>query len=358
MSIILVHNDISLQHIVLGVILSTLSIVGTVGNILILVVYTKSRESQISRIFIKLLAVMDLVVCLLIMPYTVVLNFAGNYSNLVCKLIEFIRHFVVVTSGMTLIGVAAERYVAICHPLKTRQECFWSRLLLAIVCTAAVAAFPATLFFSVNKTTVEGTVYIESCTFDSNLQNIVWHNVFNAVLTSLFLIVVVSIITMYILIYIAVRKSNKLFRVVKPIGVVPRAKTDSQNYPPHTQNYPHQEISLRDFTSAGHSEITGSIQEPPSDRICRIPNSNVQSQGHLQRRHKELKTILMLFASFMIFAVTWIPFFVNIMDKESHIIRYTFFINNVTNIFVYGIFSKNTRTQIRSLFCRKNVAFG
>ena len=351
MSIILVHNDISLQHIVLGVILSTLSIVGTVGNVLILVVYTKSRESQISRIFIKLLAVMDLVVCLLIMPYTVVLNFAGNYSNLVCKLIEFIRHFVVVTSGMTLIGVAAERYVAICHPLKTRQECFWSRLLLAIVCTAAGAAFPATLFFSVNRTTVEGTVYIESCTFDSNLQNIVWHNVFNAVLTSLFLIVVVSIITMYILIYIAVRKSNKLFRGVTPIGIVPRAKTESQNSP-------HQQVSLRDFTSAGHSEVTGSIQEPPSGRNGRIPSTNVQLQGHLQRRHKELKTVLMLFASFMIFAVTWIPFFVNIMDKESHIIRYTFFINNVTNIFVYGIFSRNTRTQIRSLFCRKKVAFG
>ena len=96
-------------------ILVIFGILGVFGNSLIIAVYTKRRRHNTksglgaTNLFIVALAIIDLVVCACMIPYSIVYELDIVKQDPVCKIFEFIRHATILGSLFTLLGVAVER---------------------------------------------------------------------------------------------------------------------------------------------------------------------------------------------------------------------------------------------------------
>ena len=98
--------------------LAFLSLIGTAGNALVIAVFARKRDKMTSTLFILTLAVIDFTTCLVIVPYTIFMeyvNFGVEY-NLVCKVYQFFITSNVPFSCFIMAAIAVDRYFCICHP--------------------------------------------------------------------------------------------------------------------------------------------------------------------------------------------------------------------------------------------------
>lgn len=110
-------RDIQL-HVVIGF-LSLMSVVGTAGNALVLCVFFKKRkEMAVSTLLIIVLAVVDFVTCLVVIPYTIYMESVDFqlHSDILCKVYQFLITSNIPFSALIMVLIAVDRYLCICHP--------------------------------------------------------------------------------------------------------------------------------------------------------------------------------------------------------------------------------------------------
>ncbi len=123
-------------------------ILGLVGNCLVIYVFAKNRQMRtVTNSFLVNLAVCDLMVVCMCMPFSVALEIYANwiYGDIMCKMVTFIQGLSVISSILTLTVISAERFYAIRRPLKARA--FMSRTRIQTIITiiwilSGVAVFP------------------------------------------------------------------------------------------------------------------------------------------------------------------------------------------------------------------------
>lgn len=103
---------------ILAVILGVICLVGSVGNALVLYVFSAKRDGLVSTMFITVLAVADFTTCLVIVPLTVVFEFIKYqvHVDVVCKLYTFAITFNIPFSALVMTAIAVDRYLSICRP--------------------------------------------------------------------------------------------------------------------------------------------------------------------------------------------------------------------------------------------------
>ncbi|XP_029643655.1 uncharacterized protein LOC115218041 [Octopus sinensis] len=100
--------------------LSVFSVVGTFGNSIVLHVFLRRKDKVSSTIFILSLAGIDCITCLIIIPFTVIMeyiNYGIQYEAL-CKIYIFLITFNVPLSSFVMVAIAFDRYFCICHSLR------------------------------------------------------------------------------------------------------------------------------------------------------------------------------------------------------------------------------------------------
>lgn len=100
------------------VMLSVFSLVGTIGNSLVLYIYANKKTKTTAGVFIMCLAGTDLFTCLVIVPYTEVVIYV-QYKllyDLVCKAYMFLITFNVPFSAFIMVAIAVDRFFCICYP--------------------------------------------------------------------------------------------------------------------------------------------------------------------------------------------------------------------------------------------------
>lgn len=110
-------RDIQL-YVVIGF-LSLMSVVGTAGNALVLCVFFKKRkEMAVSTLLIIVLAVVDFVTCLVVIPYTIYMESVDFqlHSDILCKVYQFLITSNIPFSALIMVLIAVDRYLCICHP--------------------------------------------------------------------------------------------------------------------------------------------------------------------------------------------------------------------------------------------------
>lgn len=105
----------SLEYTILAVMVTSLAVVGVIGNVSVLIVYSRRRDNLASNTFIKVLAFIDLLVCSFVMSYSIVYELHLVSSDIACRFCEFLSHFCVSASNITLVAIATERYIAVCQ---------------------------------------------------------------------------------------------------------------------------------------------------------------------------------------------------------------------------------------------------
>ena len=100
--------------------LVVMSVIGTAGNLCVMCVYLKKKENLVSNHFIIVLAVVDFTTCLVIIPYTIFMEYVEFYvtSDLCCKFYHFLITSNIPFSALIMVAIAVDRYLCICHPFQ------------------------------------------------------------------------------------------------------------------------------------------------------------------------------------------------------------------------------------------------
>ncbi|KAL8593416.1 hypothetical protein ACOMHN_067237 [Nucella lapillus] len=117
---LLPQSPLTGEMIALLTVLSLFTVVGSVGNGLVLFVFSRVRDKTTAQIFILALALIDLFTCMVIIPFTMFVEYT-RYDikyDFLCKLYQFLITSKVPLSAFIMVAIAFDRYFCICLPLK------------------------------------------------------------------------------------------------------------------------------------------------------------------------------------------------------------------------------------------------
>lgn len=144
------NNTLVILHIPTIVFIAILMIVGIVGNILVLCVYTNYKSSTNYKSFIIWLGWMDLIECVLLKPGLIVSMFYPYMfpSEGLCRASRFFHVFISVGAAFIFLAISYERYKKICfmdmHQLSNKRV---NIICLGAVVAAGFVAVPALFVF-------------------------------------------------------------------------------------------------------------------------------------------------------------------------------------------------------------------
>lgn len=361
--------------------LSLYALMGTAGNILISIVYFRERVKLTHTLFIKILSVVDLTVCAVIIPYTIAFEMHLIRVDFVCRLVEVVRHVLVVYSNMILVSIAIERYFAVCKPLKRLR---YGRLRIIVIVGFIISialAFPAATIFKVYKdvclpdtgsthnltgrdvTTAQETECMDTvkgmeyCHFTTDTLGDIGSLVYQGILLLGFVVGLLIFSVIYPLVYRVVLKRSHWRR--NRVGPVRMSDLSDQSNAPSTSK---KTLNTRHAINEGTStNAEPEVDTPKSKHLQVLPIYSVQvgklsprSDNHQTKQPRNSKTGTMLFVCTLIYVLVWVPFWIDVLASiENLTFRYIFLLGSVTNPIVYGVMSKQVRTEILALLtCR------
>ncbi|XP_052083043.1 uncharacterized protein LOC127720495 [Mytilus californianus] len=161
------HQDYP-EIVVVICMLAVFSILGTMGNAFVIFVYSRKKDKSTTTIFILTLAGTDFFTCLIIIPFTIVVEYVEKqirYDS-ACKIYQFLITSNVPFSSFIMVVIACDRYMKICRPwnqtLDTKMAkkmiifLFMFAVMLGII-IALVHGIPNEFFLNVNKSPINLT---------------------------------------------------------------------------------------------------------------------------------------------------------------------------------------------------------
>ncbi|CAL1281528.1 unnamed protein product [Larinioides sclopetarius] len=139
---------------------------GTLGNILVVVVIWKAKELRSSMsLFLVNLSLADLMILLMCVPLVLVELHTNLSSWLLgegmCKVVPYVQMTTEHASVLTILAISFERYYAICQPLKAGYKCTPMRALVIIAVIWLVAALSTTPMLFTIRCFIKRDLYSE-----------------------------------------------------------------------------------------------------------------------------------------------------------------------------------------------------
>ncbi|CAC5385790.1 unnamed protein product [Mytilus coruscus] len=121
-----------------------LTMIGIPGNILVLLVYSMKRRSSAQRTIILAMAVYDLLVCTITLPFEFYDLFIHlNFPELwICKIFRTLNYFFVFNSSSIMQVMTIERFRRVCRPLKIQMS---AKIALSCMITICIASSVVTI---------------------------------------------------------------------------------------------------------------------------------------------------------------------------------------------------------------------
>uniref|UniRef100_A0A8C7XVZ0 Neuropeptide Y receptor type 2 n=1 Tax=Oryzias sinensis TaxID=183150 RepID=A0A8C7XVZ0_9TELE len=304
-------------QVVLILAYSTIIVLGVLGNSLVIyVIYRFKTLRTVTNFFIANLAVADLLVNTLCLPFTLVYTLQGEwkFGGTLCFLLPYAQGLAVHVSTVTLNVIALDRHRCIVYHLETRMRkdvCFGVIALTWVL--SAVLASPLAIFREYGSFTLEPGHTIQVCTekwpgksTDGTIYSI----------------------------------SMLILQYFLPLSIISFA-------------YARIWSKLRGHVSPAEGGA----------------NSSAGSERHRRRR----KTTKMLVTMVVVFAVSWLPFHAfqlatdidnKVLDMRDFRLLYTIFhvvamCSTFANPLVYGWMNRNYRAAFLAVFkCRRGADRG
>lgn len=112
------------------------------GNSLVVYVVCMKKSMQtVTNLFIMNLALSDILMCLLAVPFTPISFFQEDWQlgKFLCHLVPFSLGVSVYVSTLTSLAIAIDRYFVIVHPYKPRMKLGVCCLLIAVVWIVSIS---------------------------------------------------------------------------------------------------------------------------------------------------------------------------------------------------------------------------
>lgn len=390
--------------------LSFFSVLGTFGNLLVLYVYVRKRNKLASTVFIITLAGTDFITCVLIIPYTIILEYV-NYKieiDFLCKLYMFLITSNVPFSAFIMTAIAVDRYLCICHPFTHILNKRMAKLVISIL---ALIAFTLGVITSLNygvyhinaaqtpnssastvykrfdinttigssfisdnsyiagnssdiiiTTNIDGEttsansagtiVYVGVCRPNGILFSLNFTELYQKIYSSFFVIVIVVVIVLYVLIYrfVSVRRARRR-----------RMRSQSSMYSSYREtavSYVNTRASLNNGCVKTEVDMD-SIMEDNSERPKVEKSEKTECLRRMTIREKGLvaniRTASMLFVVTAVFIIVFLPAWLMAHQVLPYnmLIFYMYFFYNVANPIIYAFMNKAFRRDLKDVIeCR------
>lgn len=193
------------------VFISILAVVGIVGNSLIIAAYYSNVRKLFNRYYIVALSITDLVVNLLIIPYTAIFELHDVTSDVVCHGMEVIRHTIIGFSNLILVLIACERLLLIWKPTKFVSETTKLGAILGTLGVSVIIGIPSGAVYEVTDRAFDVEKHLNItgteepfCQYTFDILGEVWSNLYRNVLALIILLEFFALIVLYVFIYILV----------------------------------------------------------------------------------------------------------------------------------------------------------
>ncbi|CAI9727611.1 5-hydroxytryptamine receptor 2C-like [Octopus vulgaris] len=394
-------------------------IFGITGNLLVCLAIAKERRLQtVTNYFLFSLAVTDLLVSLIVMPFSILHEFRGYWSLSLglCNFYVTSDVMMCTASIMHLCTISVDRYIGIRYPLKTRNK---SKVtvavkLLIVWSLSLVVSSPITVLGIVD----EHNLIIERRCLVNNDYFIIYGSII-AFFIPLVIMVVTNVLTMQLLNEQArlcnqkkdegrpmIRRVQGSKRKSKNPIVDKRFQTPKSNTTSNTtktvpstrkwamdSNENRKLLAKNESTAApkvdkGPSEVQSqgdtsgfsANSSPASPRHSKfrylIAKHNITSKALLRRDNAkenavqtERKATKVLAVVFTIFVVSWAPFFttnvMTVLCKWCHVDQFLFvafvwlgYISSTLNPIIYTIFNRTFKATFIKLMVCDYSSFG
>jgi hypothetical protein len=342
----------------------TEAVLGIVGNLVVLLVYTKYiQDKTVTRYFIPVLAVVDLVGCLANAVYFYLDNTTRYVfpSVHLCKVLLFMR---IMTGGLSvhlILVIALQRYLLICRPLGrqlTKKSCRICTLSLFLFSLGFAA--PMLKFGGMNKQTmmqdsgnITLNISVSQCHIDNDSNT---PEVMIPYLGSLLLLSFINILTTSGL-YIPVTKA--IYNRLPPS----RQSRTSHVYDADT-NLTSQDTESLSVEKVQMAEI------PPQDLKRTYKERTATAKK--SRRHREQNARKKISVMFLVIIIVYVvscltSLVVQIHNFTSDIelsgYQFNFYLfclrlnllNHIANPYIYWFFDIKFQTELRRICCKGTV---
>lgn len=320
---------------------------GVVGNSLMLAVFVRrlrragggrqQQQGQQYNYFTAALALADLFVCAVVVPYKAVYSMRLIGDDDVCKSMQYAAGVSLTFSVLVLIGIAVERYHAVCCPTRPFTGRHAWTIIGVIAALSLFGSFPNYMTSSVYASVDQRHV---GCHFASGTRP---GRTYAAVLAALFVATLLVTAVLYGLVFRVIYRRTRARGPLK-MAYQPRPSDDSSSGTQGTDS--EAKLVLKGKTQ--RQEATKGSQETEAAaaavRVTSAPRSRSTS-----------RVVWMLFGVTFVFFISWIPYWLTSLHVIPYTLslKYLYYVNNCTNFIVYGICNKKIRQEmINRLLCR------
>lgn len=366
------NNEIAKIYIINDIFLVTYLILGILGNMTVVIVYSfKMRSKTDDRFFIPYLAVVDLLACTTRSSFELAMNLLPvNFrGSILCKVLWFPTNVTSFSSMFLLLTISLQRYLKVCRPFGKQMTLRWKRVALGVTLFLSVAlSMPLNIWndeIPVRNEELNITGYMCEAKLEGNLGPA--FITFVVCITILALIIMLGMIIFNTLIgrtiYIQLKYERKRMEQVELTRHRQAVSTKSRTViPAHVSEHDDVTPTLS-LTEESSTEVTTGSK---MDKI----NKNLTPK---QKERKERKRMLsshnysyMFMVIALAFMVSYLPQFIllfvgigdtNFWVKRTNteltvfsLIREMNVINNIVNPFVYGFFDRRFREEAKKAF--------
>lgn len=191
-----------------------ISITGIFGNSLVFYVYKWKYSPSTCRTFVIYLSIMDLISCIVAIPVEVWFLFMefDFQTAWICKASVFLNNWPTLTSGFLLVCIAIDRYRKVCQPFQWQISGKMAAFMCVLTALVALAfSWLSLVIYGIQTTQhpVYQNVTISQCVETDTMKETVFPMLNNAFFALLFLGSLSTIIIMYCLIALKVRRHMK-----------------------------------------------------------------------------------------------------------------------------------------------------
>ncbi|XP_048733489.1 cholecystokinin receptor type A-like [Ostrea edulis] len=343
--------------------LATLILFGVPGNLTVLFVYLFKFESSTHRTFIVALAIIDLVGCVVCMPFEIIeMNFQYTfYAVGACKFFRFNNTFIALTSIFVIIGLSVDRYRRVCKPLKTQMTVFTAKIACGIaVLLAILLSWPILFLLGTRHVKLPYNVTGYDCSTDDKYRSTIYPMVHNAVLFLIFVFAIVLLMVIYILI------ARKIFKHIKFRSTFKASISSSIS----TRKTSSTKLSSQKQEAVVLVNVNNTTS--PSQKVKPSNDSNMnrsKQRNETNSEDKSKKKITKIaFAICMAFILSYLPHLVitiwtavkggfiakpgPVVSAVLPIVTRSIFINNIINPFIYSFLDRKFRRILLKSICK------
>ncbi|KAL3862783.1 hypothetical protein ACJMK2_008731 [Sinanodonta woodiana] len=388
-------------------ILSVFSVFGTLGNGLVLYVFTKKAGKLTSTIFILALAGTDIIACLVVIPFTItgILVAFELRFDFFCKLYQFLITCIVPLSAFIMVAIAVDRYICICHPFVHIMTVQRAKIIVSILAAfASVLGLITSLGFSVyqvvssdevnsvianlsksndsyttthNINNVGSSLHSDSSTNNTYIDKVIKYtgkcdaastilshdfmNIYQKVYSSFYFISLLVVLILYGMIYRSVSKQRAKRRRQKLAGKIKvntQSQTEESSVPLNNSNLntlsPNNlsvkvDIDGETVTTSLTSKQNGDSNEKTSlGKRHRTSTKSSSKERKESDRLANIKTAMMLFIVTVVFIIAFLPAWLMAyrwLDFKI-VVFYMYFVYNVANPVIYAFMNQMFREDL------------